>query len=113
MRELRNIAEYAANICQGKVVELKDLPVYLFKPIEPSPTTPSELDSSTEQFEESIPAAVHSQPVNSMGGGWTDIEKEMILDALRKSGGNRSKAAKILGWGRTTLWRKLKKYKMA
>ncbi|MBW1749366.1 MAG: helix-turn-helix domain-containing protein, partial [Deltaproteobacteria bacterium] len=57
-------------------------------------------------------SAVREQPVDKTGG-WTEVEKEMIMDALRKTGGNRSKAAEILGWGRTTLWRKLNKYKLA
>ncbi len=35
-------------------------------------------------------------------------EQEQILLALRKSGGNRSKAAELLGVSRSTLWRKLR-----
>ncbi|MCM3089890.1 MULTISPECIES: sigma 54-interacting transcriptional regulator [unclassified Cytobacillus] len=35
------------------------------------------------------------------------IEKEYILDVLRQVNGNKTKAAKILGIGRTTLWRKM------
>ncbi len=106
VRELRNIAEYSANICQGSKVEVKDLPQYLFRPLE------------SRQVE---PAPVVSAPVVPMQKGplsggsntnWTSIEKEMILNALRESGGNRTKAAGILGWGRTTLWRKLKKFQL-
>lgn len=108
VRELRNIAEYSANICQGNMVEIKDLPQYLFRPEESSVTNsvinPPSPSSSVEQV----------QPVdNKISGGWTGVEQEMILEALRKSGGNRTKAADMLGWGRTTLWRKLKKYKIA
>ena len=107
------LAEYSANICQGKTVELKDLPVYLFKPVDSSPVHVSEMASTIEQQQKPEPAALQSQPPNSTAGGWIEIEKELMMDALRKSGGNRSKAAEILGWGRTTLWRKLKNYKMA
>ncbi|HSM36065.1 MAG TPA: sigma-54 dependent transcriptional regulator [Longimicrobiales bacterium] len=39
-----------------------------------------------------------------------DEEKEAILDALRRAGGNRARASEILGMGRTTLWRKLTAY---
>lgn len=35
------------------------------------------------------------------------LEKEYILDVLRQVNGNKTKAAKILGIGRTTLWRKM------
>jgi PAS domain S-box-containing protein len=119
VRELRNIAEYSANICQGTAVEVKDLPLYLFRSAESSSTSVSSpaslttLSPSMVQGEESVPAIVPAQPVDSRECGWAEIEKDMMLDALRKSGGNRSRAAEILGWGRTTLWRKLKKYKMA
>ncbi|WP_457622580.1 sigma-54 interaction domain-containing protein [Persephonella sp.] len=37
-------------------------------------------------------------------------EKERIKEALKKSSGNRKKAAEILGISVTTLWRKIKKY---
>jgi transcriptional regulator of acetoin/glycerol metabolism len=39
---------------------------------------------------------------------WDDVEKEMIIEALRKSRGKRNEAAKMLGWARSTLYRKLK-----
>jgi DNA-binding NtrC family response regulator len=41
---------------------------------------------------------------------WPDIEKRMIMEALIKVGGRKNKAAASLGWGRSTLWRKMKKY---
>jgi len=34
----------------------------------------------------------------------------MILDALKEANGKKSEAARILGWGRSTLWRKIKQY---
>lgn len=37
-------------------------------------------------------------------------ERSAILAALEVAGGSRSRAAEILGMGRTTLWRKLKQY---
>ena len=37
-------------------------------------------------------------------------EYRAIEDALRESGGNRSRAAEALGIGRTTLYRKLRAY---
>ena len=59
-----------------------------------------------------LPPNVEKLSEEKKVGGWAEVEKEMILDALRESGGNRSKAAEILGWGRTTLWRKLNKYEL-
>jgi len=106
VRELRNIVEYSVNICQGKKIKTKDLPQYLFKPPESSSTITAPINPSRSA------TATQGQPAGKAGGGWVELEKEMITEALRKTGGNRSKAAEMLGWGRTTLWRKLKKYKV-
>ena len=107
VRELRNIAEYSANICQGNNVEVNELPQYLFRPME----TPSAHLVFPPHV--ALSPVEEKQPIATRHGGWAEVEKEMIVDALRKSGGNRSQAASILGWGRTTLWRKLKKYEIA
>ncbi|MDD2463197.1 MAG: helix-turn-helix domain-containing protein, partial [Desulfobulbus sp.] len=45
---------------------------------------------------------------SNAGKDWSAIEKDLIIETLTQTRGNRSKAAEILGWGRTTLWRKLK-----
>lgn len=39
-----------------------------------------------------------------------DVERKAIAEAIRKNKGNLSKAAKELGLGRTTLYRKIEKY---
>jgi DNA-binding NtrC family response regulator len=38
------------------------------------------------------------------------MEKEMVIKALRQTEGNKKKAAKILGMGERTLYRKIKEY---
>jgi transcriptional regulator of acetoin/glycerol metabolism len=43
-------------------------------------------------------------------GTWSSVEKKMIMDALVTARGKRTKAAALLGWGRSTLWRKMKQY---
>lgn len=40
------------------------------------------------------------------------IEKEMVCKAMKKAGNNKTKAAKLLGTSRTSLNRKIKKYKL-
>ena len=39
-------------------------------------------------------------------------EKIAIVDALNKYGGNQTKVSQVLGISTTTLWRKIKKYKI-
>lgn len=103
VRELRNIIEYAANICQGEKIRTEHLPPYISTcQVSNSITQPKAYDIGQQG---QIPTP---EPLKPRAGNWNDIEKEIILDALTKTRGNRSQAAKMLGWGRTTLWRKLK-----
>ena len=44
------------------------------------------------------------------GQGMKDVERNAISRALASTGGNRRKAAKILGIGERTLYRKIKEY---
>ena len=110
VRELRNLIEYAVNFCDGKLIRTRHLPGYLLQPAAPPQT--AELScaapqSGTPSAPPDTPAAPPGQapppPVN-----WTDMERAMILDALRRAGGKKSRAAELLGWGRSTLWRKMK-----
>ncbi|MBW2172215.1 MAG: sigma 54-interacting transcriptional regulator [Deltaproteobacteria bacterium] len=43
---------------------------------------------------------------------WRHMERRMISEALLQSRGNRTRAAELLGWGRSTLWRKMKQYSL-
>ncbi len=47
------------------------------------------------------------------GGADAEDERAVILAALEQAGQSRSRAAEILGMGRTTLWRKMKQYGIA
>lgn len=42
-----------------------------------------------------------------------EIERRAILEALERTGGNRTQAAELLGIGLRTLQRKLKEYRLA
>ena len=51
-----------------------------------------------------------SAPANLAGVSLNELEKQAIVDTLAKTQGNREKAAKILGIGERTLYRKIKEY---
>jgi transcriptional regulator with PAS, ATPase and Fis domain len=102
VRELRNIVEFAVNICTGSVIELRHLPAYMF-------------DQNDGQGGSRAVALAHEegeaiQKPKPAAKSWPEMEQQMILDALYKAKGRKSKAAEILGWGRSTLWRKMKRY---
>jgi two-component system NtrC family response regulator len=90
VRELENIIERAVVLTRGKVITLNDLPMSIkgFKE-ERTITAPGE-GTLTEQVE--------------------TLEKQLIFDALQESGGNQTKAGKLLGLTERNLRYKLKKY---
>lgn len=105
VRELRNIIEYAVNICEGNCILPEHLPTYI---LEYTPGEPT-VNEAPQMISDSPPPP---RTVESTDLSWTDAERKMIMDAMIKAQGRRQEAARILGWGRSTLWRKLKRYGM-
>jgi transcriptional regulator with PAS, ATPase and Fis domain len=85
IRELENAIERAYNLIDGNVIKLKHLP-------------------------EKIVSNNRPLCVGSLNKTLNEIEKQRIIDALKASGGNKSKAAKMLGINRAGLYQKLKKH---
>ena len=91
VRELINVIEYAFVLCPGGVIGAEHLPRTLF---EHESTTPV-------QFAGPAPGRQDNDP---------ETEKKRIVDALNRSDGNKSQAARMLGISRVSLYKKLKKY---
>ena len=87
VRELRNALERAVLLSHDHWIRITDLPSCLIK-------RASARDDETPHS----PANPSSQPPR----------KTEIIEALAKFGGNRDRAATLLGMSRTTLWRKMK-----
>ena len=105
IRELKNIVEYAINISNQQRIRCRHLPSYILNA--PNQMTEPAVSASWQVQEPGIdipPRSRHPQQ------SWHEIEKQLILDALTREGGRKSKAALSLGWARSTLWRKMKKY---
>jgi two-component system response regulator HydG len=88
VRELGNAIERAGILAGNKKIRIEHLPPAL---------TAGEEVSALQQVKEGWP---------SLG----ELEKKYILSVLDHCEGKKMKAAKILGIGSNTLWRKLKKY---
>jgi len=105
VRELKNIVEYSVNICTEDTIQEWHLPAYLFSAktdfIDDRLNDKEQLDS-VDSF---LPAGALKENLD-----WETMEKKMIIDALVKAKGKKGKAAAFLGWGRSTLWRKMKQY---
>ena len=89
VRELENIIERAVVMENGATIRVNDLPDYL-----------ETLSIETYRHSGSAIPSLEAQ------------EKNYIKWVLDKCHGNRSRAAKIMGIDRVSLWRKLKRYGM-
>ncbi len=115
IRELKNIVEYAVNVSNNLMIEPHHLPSYLLDlpPSNEFRRAPIERHAMT-QNPDPIPEGAlfrNPTPLNTQEK-WPAVQREMIIDALRKSNGKKNKAAELLGWGRSTLWRKIKLFKI-
>jgi two-component system, NtrC family, response regulator AtoC len=107
VRELRNVVEYAVNICDTEHIQPHHLPTYLSdrQVRETAASLPEEPRGPVLETEPSRERSNRGSNIS-----WAAAERAMIMEALIKSGGRRSQAAALLGWGRSTLWRKMKQY---
>ena len=95
VRELRTTVEHAVVLCRGEKVTVRDLPAALR---EGAAKGPEEKDMKRVLARSDLTAK--------------EAEREMILRALKATGGNRTDAAKRLGVSRRTLHRKLHLHKI-
>ncbi|HET9953677.1 MAG TPA: sigma-54 dependent transcriptional regulator [Polyangiaceae bacterium] len=122
VRELENAVKHGAALATGNEVQLEDLPEELHSAQAAPSTTRSAPDRSTPSASgspapPSSPGPNLPAPGSSRSGvvaqdqrSLAEVEREHILRVLDACGGSQSDAARILGVGRNTLWRKLRSY---
>jgi DNA-binding NtrC family response regulator len=98
VRELENAMERACALSSGPVLHLGDLPTQL----QQQGLTAYRTAAAGGEAE----GANKAQQVKSLA----DLERDAILGAIRALKGDKLQAAKLLGIGKTTLYRKLKEY---
>jgi PAS domain S-box-containing protein len=89
VRELENIIEYGFVLCHSRLIDVQHLPDDFQK----QPTLATETPTASLRFE--------------------SAEAETIRSVLRTTRGNLAHTARDLGISRTTLWRKMKRHRIA
>ena len=78
---------------------------YIFLPFQPGEAALMVQRAVGAATAESSPTASPESPLRRL----EDVESEYILGVLRRCKNNQARAARVLGIGRNTLWRKLRK----
>ncbi len=109
LRELKNVIKRATLLTDGDLVEAKSLPFEISNFYKLQFETPSapERQSSNGQSAAEVPVSYE----NKLKSANLDAEYEVILDALKQSNFNKSKAAKLLNVDRKTLYNKMRQFK--
>lgn len=94
VRELQNVIERLVILTECDEIKLEDLPPRMRREI-PAPSPPPAVQLGEEGID--------------LKKTLEDLENRLILEALKKTGGVKNQAAKLLGLNRTTLIEKLKK----
>jgi DNA-binding NtrC family response regulator len=90
IRQLKNVVRTMVVMCDRDKIDLRDLP--------PEIAQRRQLTGATE-------------PASTLGSlSLNELERKAIVDTLARTEGNREKAAKILGIGERTLYRKIREY---
>ncbi len=128
VRELKNIVEFAANVCREDQLQPEHLPAYLTNPgsedppkedaaEEPAASPPGEREAREDMVDRAaierriiLDAILKAREEKGPELEWPAIERKMIVDAIVKAQGRRNKAAAILGWSRSKLYRKMAQY---
>ena len=92
IRQLRNCVRTMVVMCDRDMLDVQDIPPEIYQ---------------RRQLAAGTGAAAGSGSVSL-----NELEKQAIVDTLAKTKGNREKAAKILGIGERTLYRKIKEYNL-
>jgi two-component system nitrogen regulation response regulator GlnG len=112
VRQLENTCRWLTVMAAGQEVLTQDLPSELFETAIPDSPTHMQPDSWATLLGQWADRALRSGHQNLLSEAQPEMERTLLTTALRHTQGHKQEAARLLGWGRNTLTRKLKELGM-
>lgn len=111
VRQLRNVVRTSLILGVGRTLSLADVS-WLFDELQPLPQeSPSSVVRRPSSVEQETRDERRETKTDLGGVSLEQIEKRAILDTLRQTGGNQTKAAKVLGISDRTLRDRIHRYR--
>ena len=104
VRQLENFCRWVTVMAPGKEIHLDDLPPEL-RDTGPSAETADNWENMLRHW---VKSTLLKGETGLLSNILPEFERILIEEALQQTAGRRSEAAKLLGWGRNTLTRKIK-----
>jgi len=109
VRQIENTCRWLTVMASGREVHMEDLPPELARQDARSAETVHGWEDGLKRWAEQQLAGGEQ---DLLGHATPNFERIMIRAALSHTGGRRQEAARLLGWGRNTLTRKIKELEM-
>ncbi|WP_427982934.1 nitrogen regulation protein NR(I) [Agarivorans sp.] len=107
VRQLENVCRWLTVMASGQEVLPTDLPPELSQPVITEPGETSDANWRT-LLKSWVSQQLVSGQIDILSEAMPDFERIMLTTALEHTHGHKQEAARLLGWGRNTLTRKLK-----
>ena len=106
VRQLQNTAHWLTVMASNNILEVEDLP-------KQDQELPTNVDTDWQaSFRQWANKALHDGEINLLPTATSAVEKILIQVALNKTQDKRQEAARLLGWGRNTLTRKIRELEL-
>ena len=96
VRELGHVIERGCVLCTGSTIQIEHFPKELIR----------------QPVRDTARAIAAGRSISDYYTGDVESEKEQLIKMLSRAGGNKARAARMLGIDRSTLYRKLKRYNL-
>ncbi|MFO6425127.1 nitrogen regulation protein NR(I) [Motilimonas sp. KMU-193] len=112
VRQLENVCRWLTVMASGQEVLLSDLPPELLQTPSHHEAAPASQQTWQQQLQAWTEQQLTAGQVDILANTVPEVERIMLTAALAHTHGHKQEAARLLGWGRNTLTRKLKELEL-